>query len=378
MRICILSMQRVSNFGSLLQSYALKKMLEELGHTVRFIDIEAIESDKKLLINQSTFPKSCSIMQKVFFGLKKIDKYFFNKIRVRRLYRLQTNIFQDFRVNKLNISDGDNDKHYDLCVIGSDEVFNCLTPSSWGFTSQLFGNVRQASAVITYAASCGATQLNQVPMQVRKRIEEVFSRIKAFSVRDENTREFVTKLTQKPVFLHLDPVALGDFENEMMGVGELYDKLPEHYCIIYSYYNRIANEKEIKPILNFCNRYGLEPVAVGAPQKWVKMYLPLTPFEVLISFQRADFVITDTFHGTIFSARFARKFAVTTRPSNQNKLGDLIERFHLQKHQILTFEELDKVFMIEKDQKAIDDLIIEQRCISKKYLLEYIGEAKKG
>ena len=45
---------------------------------------------------------------------------------------------------------------------------------------------------------------------------------------------------------------------------------------------------------------------------------------------------------------------------------------------ILTFEELDKVFMIEKDQKAIDDLIIEQRCISKKYLLEYIGEAKKG
>lgn len=42
-------MQRVPNFGSLLQSYGLKKMLEELGHTVSFLDIEPNQADNRLL-----------------------------------------------------------------------------------------------------------------------------------------------------------------------------------------------------------------------------------------------------------------------------------------------------------------------------------------
>ena len=39
MKVCILSMQRVGNMGSLLQSYALKTTIERLGHQVEFIDI---------------------------------------------------------------------------------------------------------------------------------------------------------------------------------------------------------------------------------------------------------------------------------------------------------------------------------------------------
>ena len=45
MDICILSMQKVNNMGSLLQSYALKKMLEEMGHNVFFLDIKKIDAD---------------------------------------------------------------------------------------------------------------------------------------------------------------------------------------------------------------------------------------------------------------------------------------------------------------------------------------------
>ena len=49
MKVCILSMQRVGNMGSLLQSYALKTTIERLGHQVEFIDIEKREDDHKLL-----------------------------------------------------------------------------------------------------------------------------------------------------------------------------------------------------------------------------------------------------------------------------------------------------------------------------------------
>ena len=50
MKVCILSMQKVQNFGSLLQSYSLKKIIESLGHEVSFIDIEPIPEDDKLLM----------------------------------------------------------------------------------------------------------------------------------------------------------------------------------------------------------------------------------------------------------------------------------------------------------------------------------------
>ena len=40
MKICILSMQKVNNYGSVLQAYSLKKNIENLGHTVDFIDIK--------------------------------------------------------------------------------------------------------------------------------------------------------------------------------------------------------------------------------------------------------------------------------------------------------------------------------------------------
>ena len=49
MRIGILSMQRIENFGSLLQAYALKKMLESFENEVSFIDIKYIEEDNELL-----------------------------------------------------------------------------------------------------------------------------------------------------------------------------------------------------------------------------------------------------------------------------------------------------------------------------------------
>ena len=49
MKICILSMQRVPNFGSVLQGYSLKKMIESLGHEVDFIDIKENDEENNIV-----------------------------------------------------------------------------------------------------------------------------------------------------------------------------------------------------------------------------------------------------------------------------------------------------------------------------------------
>lgn len=365
-------MQKVQNFGSLLQSYSLKKILESLGAEVRFIDIKRNEEDDVVVgENRLQFAKEMEEVGGLLHKLKKFDRYTINRIRIRMISNRQEEVFEKFRENHLNIKESDNDCKYDLCVIGSDEVFNCMTPSTWGFTSQLFGNVGQADQVITYAASCGATKYEQLNPEMIEIIKNAFERVSGFSARDTNTKEFIEQLTSDLVESHLDPVWVGDFQDEL-DRASITVELPKRYCIIYSYYNRIHDKKEINDILHFCKEKELEPIALGAPQMWLKNYVAVSPFEMLKIFKKADFIITDTFHGTIFSQKFNGHFAVLYRESNKNKLSDLVKKINAEKHVISKFDELESVYDIYENRHDILENIEKQRKISMKYLKRFI------
>jgi len=371
-KVCILSMQRVSNFGSLLQGYALKKMLEQQGHTVSFLDIEPNPEDNRLLYGSDDRIPRETALYAFFRKLKNVDKYVLNRIRIKSLAKQQDVKFQEFRQKVLEISENNGCLgNYDCCVIGSDEVFNCLQRAPWGFTSQLFGNVPQASRVITYAASCGATVYKDVPEMVAQRIKDTFENVAAFSVRDRNTQEFVAKMTEKTVLEHLDPALVFDFRDEI-SAAKLPEHLPERYCVIYSYYNRFCDPKDIDRIKRFCKKKNMKIVSVGAPQMWIKDHLVLTPFEALKVFENAAFVITDTFHGTIFASKYARRFAVMTRSSNMNKLCDLVERLNLRKHLVASMDELENAFMQENDCCTMAVLAKQERSRTEEYLVHNI------
>ena len=372
MEICILSMQRVQNFGSLLQSYALKRTLEQLGHSVEFLDIEPCQEDNILLGDaKNEFTNEGEPSGTLLSKLKKIDKYTLNRLRIKYRSVLQNKKFQQFRTEVLGIVEHNDRRRFDYCIIGSDEVFNCLSGASWGFTSQLFGNVDCADSIITYAASCGATVYENVPEKVQTRIREAFARISAFSVRDDNTYSFVSQLTEKSIEKHLDPVLIHDFSNEI-NQAKLPDDLPSRYCIIYSYYNRFNEQRDIEQILEFCKENRLEPVTVGAPQKWIKNHLVLDPFVMLKVFQKAEFVITDTFHGTIFAAKYAKRFAVLVRSSNRNKLLDLIKSLHLERHLVPALIDLEKLDAYEVASPGIKGILLTEREKTNKYLMEFV------
>lgn len=372
MKVCILSMQRVPNFGSLLQSLALKQILEQMGHRVSFLDIEKNEADNRLLHPSVTSAElHTGTVQRIADKLKKIDKYALNRIHIKRMAAKQKVLFSAFCEATLGASYQANKERYDVCVIGSDEVFNCLTNSPWGFTSQLFGNVPQADRVITYAASCGATEVQDLPEAVAGRIAEVFETVAGFSVRDENTREFVAALSNKDIVLHADPVMISDFTGDIDNT-RLPANLPKRYCVVYSYYNRISDPKEIEQIKAFCKVNALTPVTIGAPQMWIRDHLVLTPMEALKVMQNAEFIFTNTFHGTIFSAKYAKAFAVMTRPSNENKLDDLLQRFGLEKHKVTAFGQVNSVESFMTNPDALIAPVAEYREKALAYLQEMI------
>ncbi len=372
MKICIVSMQRVLNYGSLLQAYSLKKMITSLGHEVSFIDIEPNEEDNLKRLAVIKFDEGVKISSKnVLSRLLQQDScicYCLKKVYAKKKVKKLQERFLD---NVLELDEANNKKEYDVCVIGSDEVFNCLNDASWGFTSQLFGNVKQAKKVITYAASCGFTKSSDLTKDIRNVIESAFSSIKAFSVRDENTANFVREIAKKEPQYHFDPVVVGNFDKEIEKASKCLKKLPKKYCIIYAYHGRMG-EVEKKAILDFCRKEKMTPVSIGGSQKWVHKHLALNPFEVLSAFKNAAYVITDTFHGAIFSSKYASRYAIIVRDSNNNKLSDLITRLKIENHRANNMEQIAELYNVIDDKKNIREIEKSQYKKSVEYLEQNI------
>ena len=158
-------MQQVNNYGSVLQAYSLKKMIESLGNEVKFLAIEKGTDD------------ALSIQCEKKDIDKKNDSWLetqWNRVKGKILGRNLRRVFYEFR-NSTGLNSVNGDEHFDTCVIGSDEVFNCLQKSKWGFSSQLFGKVEAAEKVITYAASCGSTKVDNLSDELREAIKSAMS-----------------------------------------------------------------------------------------------------------------------------------------------------------------------------------------------------------
>ena len=160
----ILSMQRVPNYGSFLQAYGLKRLLLECGAgEVHFIDIEQGHVLPGYAVRRSPLQKIRHIVGAL------LDGSLLFRLRSRRFYaEMLSRITSNFPLLGL---DELRPEHYDLAVIGSDEVFNCCQACAWGYTPQLFGRIPQADRVISYAASFGHTTYEEICAAVKKASE---------------------------------------------------------------------------------------------------------------------------------------------------------------------------------------------------------------
>ena len=366
MNVEILSMQEINNMGSLLQAYGMKKIIEKLGGDVEYIKIKRIEDDYVLSGNYAQDFSDEFEERARFKHLQKCDRYTASRIVHREQEKKQNKFFDMFRKESLNIAKKSCD--YDLCIIGSDEVFNCLNQGDWGFTSQLFGNVPEARRIITYAASCGSTSYKDVPGPILDKIRVMFQNIQSFSVRDDNTYDFVSQLSDKNISRNLDPVLIYDFSLDINNM--IVPKITKKYCVIYSYCNRIHDKSEIDRIKKFCTKYDLEMVAIGAPQFWIKKFIVCTPFQCLKLFEEAEYVITDTFHGTIFSIRANVKFCTLIRKSNENKLNSLLKTLRRADRRVNKLGDIERLYKEEIDYSETNNIIEIEREKTMKYLKE--------
>ena len=349
-KIGIMSMQRIVNYGSFLQAYGLKSMLEELGNKVEFIDYQyeksLVESKKDNLI--SRIRNNINLVN--FYKKRNHSKQFKSK-------------YNDY-LKSIGIENKNYNKNIDTLVIGSDEVFNCLQPYPVGFSRGLFGYGYEKVNVVSYAASFGFTKLEGLKNhKIENEVSKLLRNFKSISVRDLNSFEIVKKLTNKTPLMHLDPVLVSDYSSVLKKVNL------KNYIIIYAYTGRLTKSEE-RYIKKFAKKYNKKIVSIGFYQKIADLNLIVHPFEVLSYFKNADYVITDTFHGTIFSIKMNTKFCTIIRESNRNKLEYLLEKLDRKDRMINYLDEIDILYNKEVDFSNTNKIITDERSKTLKYLKE--------
>lgn len=377
MKVGILSMQRVVNYGSFLQAYSLMKNMESLGHQVTFVDYEVGEV---IVTNQETKEdRIARIVHKIYERLippRKVSSHIL-KENFEKLNHLEE-LFKEACFPLLRITEEKNIcPKVDVLIIGSDEVFNCLqTNKMVGYSKQLFGDGHHAERVISYAASFGNTNYEGlIKYNIAEEIAEFLKKFDKISVRDKNSGMIVETLLGKAPEYHLDPVFLYDYTKEVSsGVNQ------NNYIVVYSYACRISKE-EASAIIKFAKAKKKKIICLGGVQLYLNNYLAVSPFEALAYIKQADYVITDTFHGTVFSIKFNKKFAVYTRSGhelqygNNEKLYDLLERFWLTTQKVDQNHELEQILLREIDYQKINQKIKLEKEKSLTYLKNAIKTA---
>lgn len=302
--IGIITFHESSNYGAILQSFALQSFLNNNEFEVRIIDY-----------------KNADRQYAQVHGLKRIRSVVWNKT-LRRFFNdknrmVRTNVFR----NKfISLSDGsytdkqtimDNPPEFDCYITGSDQVWNKRNNN--GDTTYFLDFVPSGKRRISYAPSFGAGQMNN---EYLKLIKPYIEKIDCLSVRETSGAEIIKQLCGRSAQVVCDPVFLLTREQWQKII-----KSPEDPGYILCYY--MPGDKLVEnAILDISKRIkyksGLRIVNIGKKDYdkikiWEPNRFDLGPEEFVGAIANAEYVVTNSFHGTAFSVLFGKKVFVPYR-----------------------------------------------------------------
>lgn len=311
-------MHRIFNYGSFLQGYGLRQLIGDLAprSSIEFLDYRP---GAPLVASDDGNARGLVRIRKKLAGYGKVEARLADKIRFFNHKRTYAKRY--FPLLGLSPTPNLNYK-VDLQIIGSDEVFNCVQANAnVGYSRDLFGHDSPAKRLISYAGSFGNTTLEKLRKYgLTKELSEDFARFADISVRDENSRHIIHELTGREPSVNVDPVLAYDYINECSHIplARIHSR---PYMIVYGYAGRFTSE-ENAAIRSYAKDKGYEILCIGGIQECCDRFVDCTPFEVLALFRDAEAIVTDTFHGSIFSIINEKKFLTVIRRSHGEGYGN--------------------------------------------------------
>lgn len=362
LKVGIITMHRSDNYGAVLQCYALVKALERIGVSVEVINY---------------IPKRFKPSVQFFYVHprrynNRIMKYAIIAaslpIRILIHYRYSSFLKKYIPISKdVFFSEKDlEDKlpRYDVYMSGSDQVWN---PDFEGHIDPAFflKFAPDAARKVAYASSFGKSRLTA---EEKDEVKNLLCRYDYISVREITGIDILNDLGINAECL-LDPTFLltGDewraFSNKKL--------IKEKYVLVYQLN---PNPQLLEIAKRIASKHGLKVVKFG------RDVLKAVGVDINLSFQQpeyfvsmiayADYVVTDSFHGTAFSINLHKKFTVIMPPKYSDRLTSILSKLGLENR-------VNEVFYDnEPNYSVVDEILKKERQKSYNYLLQCIRGIK--
>lgn len=309
MKIGIATLYKAYNYGGFLQAFAMQEVLKGLGHEVYMLEFG----------EQSVFDKLIS-----GYIAKSISKTIY-KNKLRCAYKKDRSLLNILKYNGQKL---------DAVIVGSDEVWNLK--NTFKHIPQYFGSNINAKKKIAYAPSIGFCPPEEFVQKAETENLKCFDVILA---RDENTRLVCERILKKEIKEVCDPTILyidkwKDFVNKRV--------IKQKDFIVYYSYGTKAKFKEYT--LKFAKEKGLQIISVGFKHDWCDKSLIVRPMMFLELLNKASYVVTTTFHGSVFSTILKKK--VVIKPSGQ-KVVNYLNKIDMQ----------DKIFYDEMSYEEFKGIL---------------------
>ena len=213
------------------------------------------------------------------------------------------------------------DGKYDVIIAGGDQVWNVLCPDA---DDAYFLDFIHDSKKAAYSPSLGGNNLNEVVKDTQK-YRRLLNEFDFISVREPNGKKWLEQLIGKEVPIIADPTLLLSHEEWLQSFS--IPQMDEKFIFNYAFFhNRPEANAAIQKI---SEKMGM-PVYVLDNKSWaayrldkygIKRYKMTGPIAFLTLMENAEWVLTQSFHGTLFSAMFHKNFWSYRAPS-VNKPGD--------------------------------------------------------
>lgn len=299
MKIGILTFCNGYNYGAILQCYALQKFLRNKNFEAEVINFR---KEKKYNKNGYNFLSPAFTLRKIY-SLK-----YKNDIKIKRnkfdtFFKENINFYPNEAINEEDVSEYA--KEYDIIIFGSDQIWN-LNDKIYDKSKIYFGDFEFGGKKISYAASFGdSIDVAKENIEYVKKMLDSFS---AISVREKSGCEFLEQNNIKNTFVVDPTLLLSKIEWESLCKESDYKKIPSKYILYYSVNCRKYSWKIAKKLSKMTGLkvINLEehPKIIGA--NFINDYTE-GPCEFLSIIKNAEYVVTNSFHGTIFSLLFQKK-----------------------------------------------------------------------
>lgn len=357
-KIGIITFHNAYNYGAILQAYALFKVLENENAEC----IDYIQADLNLKYHHQLYNRKKSF----YINIKHFLKYYILRKSYLKERKMKDFLKANIRFSNRKFSSFDelkfNSGDYDILISGSDQIWN---PELTGGTIDKayllqFGNTNAKR--ISYASSAGSYVFNDEERGVLSSSLSLFERI---GVRENFLKEQLNEIINKEIDTVLDPTLLLTSQ-EWQSISRPYDnKKITNFVLLYTFDDDLNAIQSAKMI---ADDYGLKLISIAGnikKQPGVDLFLAdVGPEEFIWLFDNAKFVITNSYHGTIFSVIFKKEFYSIKKKSNPERVQNLLMSLGIAERIISDFSEigkLNKQLNFVEIEKKLKRLKIESR-----------------